>query len=144
MFDHSKHTKHTKLQHTGTYGSHGEKLHPRMFSRHQGAPRASTTMMRRLSAVIMTRYGHLKLITTISTLVMTTLVTHESSHKDTHSRQTCLHPYTRCHVHTSLSNVRVFGHDVILSLDNICIFVHDVKPPCWFTGGACGCREGQC
>ena len=73
-----------------------------------------------------------------------TLVTHESSHKDTHSRHTCLHPYTRCHAHTALSNVRVFGHDVILSLDNICLFVHDVEPPCWFTGRACGCREGPC
>ena len=103
-----------------------------------------TTMMRRLSAVIMTRYGHLKLIMTISTLVMTTLVTHESSHKDSHSRHTCLHPYTICHAHTALSNVRVFGHDAILSLDNICLFVHDVEPPCWFTRHACGCRGGPC
>ena len=130
-----------------TYGNIRQswgKVAPRMFRRHQGAPRASTTMMRRLSAVIMTRYGHLKLTMTISTLVMTTLVTHESSYKDTHSRHTCLHPYTRCHAHTALSNVRVFGHDVNLSLDNICLFVHDVEPPCWFTVRACGCREGPC
>ena len=76
--------------------------------------------------------------------VMTTLVTHESSYKETHSRHACLHPYTRSHTHTALSNMRVFGNDVNLSLDNICSFVHDVEPPCWFTGRACGCRAGPC
>ena len=55
---------------------------------------------------------------------MMTTLTHESSHKDT-----CLHPYTRCHAHTARSDVRVFDHNVNLPLDNICLFVHDVEPP---------------
>ena len=61
-----------------------------------------------------------------------TLVAPESSHKYTHSRHKCMHPYTISQAHTARSNVRVLLHDVNLSLDNmkkennICLFVHYV------------------